>query len=383
MEEISHETNKLKQTDMKNLYRNLFIQYQEPSANKIELNQQNLDLLPTDKLTEYSSQFKKNISLVIEQKDIEHKDIKKKPLENVLFESLKKKYPMITEKHITDIIRKLELNTNTETWSRAELRLFVQELRNILTTVPKTEISNIQQKEVSKNQTEDVIDKKQQDSYSKQSKKIEIPHFITIDSNDRNKDTYPNHNEFKVSFLSGSSQVLDNIEPDGGKIQKQYKNVSKFELLSISLPIYSVDGDNTADYPYLLLEIEEINNMIDGTNPTMSKAFCKIELGNHSGKFIHYQPEKGLGVKCFKPVVYMDTLTIKIKKPNGELFNFGTNMNVCHTECFHKHPECQMRSYKKKPSKTVAKIIDPSISLTFKLTVVQPLLESIESRYAI
>ena len=44
----------------------------------------------------------------------------------------------------------------------------------------------------------------------------------------------------------------------------------------------------------------------------------------------------------------MNKLTIRFKKPNGELFDFGTSIDYCHPECVAAHLKKKRKSRKRK-----------------------------------
>ena len=74
----------------------------------------------------------------------------------------------------------------------------------------------------------------------------------------------------------------------------------------------------------MLLEIKELGNNYNGSNEYLNKAFAKLILDNEFGK---YKSIKNCNInKEFNPPINLSKITIVIRKPNGELYDFGTNI---------------------------------------------------------
>ena len=83
----------------------------------------------------------------------------------------------------------------------------------------------------------------------------------------------------------------------------------------------------------------------------------------------------------------MNRLTIRFKKPNGELFDFGTSIDYCHPECVAAHLKKKRKA--EKENKPVRKRVkckmtsrenndedEPNNSLTFKITTIEKSLDT-------
>ena len=110
-----------------------------------------------------------------------------------------------------------------------------------------------------------------------QPKYIEKVHYININSVDRlwEQNSESRYN-FKVFFNQNSTF-------EGAAISQQYKNIISVELVSAILPIDTTI--NTFDtriyagimkYPYLLLRIDELDNVFKGTNNWTDRAFSTL-----------------------------------------------------------------------------------------------------------
>ena len=112
-----------------------------------------------------------------------------------------------------------------------------------------------------------------------QPKYIEKVHYININSVDRNWTANPNENRYNF-------QVKFNQNHDysgGANISNMYRNIISVELVSAVMPMDTyVDPFDTriymglSRYPYLLLRIEELDNVFRGTNNWVDKAFSTM-----------------------------------------------------------------------------------------------------------
>lgn len=112
-----------------------------------------------------------------------------------------------------------------------------------------------------------------------QPKYIEKVHYININSVDRNwaDNTTENRYNFQVKFNQ-------NADYDGSAtISQMYRNIVSVELVSAVMPMDAyIDPFDTriymglSRYPYLLLRIEELDNVFKGTNNWVDKAFSTM-----------------------------------------------------------------------------------------------------------
>ncbi len=132
---------------------------------------------------------------------------------------------------------------------------------------------------------------------------------VSINSQDRNLEKFPNPNQFEFMFNTNNTQ---------------FSNIIEIKLDNIILPKFSeVEGD-LDNYPYLLLEIKELGSNYNGSNEFLNNAFAKLILDNTFGK---YKSIKNCKItKQFSPPFNLTKLTIVIRKPNGELYDFGNNV---------------------------------------------------------
>jgi hypothetical protein len=112
-----------------------------------------------------------------------------------------------------------------------------------------------------------------------QPKYIEKVHYININSVDRNWVSNPN--ETRYSFQVKFNQNSD--YQGGASISQMYRNIISVELVSAVLPMDAyVDSFDTriymglSRYPYLLLRIDELDNVFKGTNNWVDRAFSTM-----------------------------------------------------------------------------------------------------------
>lgn len=134
---------------------------------------------------------------------------------------------------------------------------------------------------------------------------------LVINSSDRDRSLYRNPNNFKI------------------RLPRRYRNVSSIECGLIALPNYSNSEK------YFLIQLEEIcDGPYDSLDPEIDKALALVPnrngLGNYS--YILETPGDTSFVKNYikkfidVPLASLSTLTIKIKKANHDIVNFGNDL---------------------------------------------------------
>lgn len=143
-------------------------------------------------------------------------------------------------------------------------------------------------------------------------------HSVFIDSRDRNRDLYPNTNEFVVHF--DGSGIIDS---GGAVVEESYSDIHSIELVHCVLPnsVIGVTGSH-----YLTLEIPELDNSFTGTNDTLQRAFGYLSptdaIGTTHVATKFYRRTR----KVFSPPkASLGKLTLRFRKPDGTLFDFGTD----------------------------------------------------------
>ena len=156
--------------------------------------------------------------------------------------------------------------------------------------------------------------------------RVEFEHKIIIDSKDRDFDAHPKPNEYTI--LLGVPNISSGEKK--GFLTRNYEDVVSIELLQVVIRDTS-SVSNASDNPdipaYLLIEIEEVGSIYEGTNQALSKSFAKLqyyELSDHgTTKYRNYSVGEEEFKKIFKPRRNLNRLTIRILNIDGELYSFG------------------------------------------------------------
>ena len=150
----------------------------------------------------------------------------------------------------------------------------------------------------------------------------ERSYLLTIDSFDRNRVEWPNTNNYKIHLGSHPDE-------NGAHTERVYQNIKSIQLVHCVL----ANTEDLQNELYLLLHIEELGGIYDGSNLHSTKAFAKLNLYrsgylnvssvSYTGFVDIYQTHLK---KIFQPkLATLDKMTISFKKHDGTLFNFGTD----------------------------------------------------------
>jgi hypothetical protein len=297
----------------------------------------------------------------------------KRQLSNIIYQSLTKKYQKLQQSNINEgdihtIMEKYGLfkYQEDEHWDKSDLQNFVFELKKMMVSYKNTY-------KTPKKLVRDEL-------FEKETKEIE--YIISLDSKDRNIEKWPNPNEFRIEFAPISDGINNKFK--NGYINRSFNNVISVQLVSAIFPKKSCDGDNLEDYPYLILELDELGSNYEGTNKHSNKAFAKITFDIDCGKYKRFNSENnGEFIKYFNPRRAISRLTLRVLKPVGELYNFGTDINNKKMRKIIKYREIKVKELKvpekkilSKDKVQLSKKITPEITFTFKITCYKRALET-------
>lgn len=133
--------------------------------------------------------------------------------------------------------------------------------------------------------------------------------FLFITSRSRNTTMYPSTSNYSID--------LDN----------EYRNIRSIELVQAIIP----DKGNVTQEPYLLLQINEIDNVMDSPDNMISKSFAFLctNTATEPGYFITIDRS----VHENTPKIYKDLrsslskLTLRLVDSSGNQFSFGNPVN--------------------------------------------------------
>lgn len=146
------------------------------------------------------------------------------------------------------------------------------------------------------------------------------PNYLSIDSQDRDRTKYPNPNEYTIPLISSDTSGQGSVPG------RRYKNIVEIQILSAVIP----NRNNVLDEIYLILEIDEIDNVVfDSSNHRLSRGF-KLMFSTCDGtsKWLRLDDDISAPlVKRFypKPKASLDRITIRLLRRDGTPFNFGTD----------------------------------------------------------
>lgn len=150
----------------------------------------------------------------------------------------------------------------------------------------------------------------------------EVQKYLSINSSDRDWTLEPLRYQYSIHSLGDSS----------GDLQRRYRNIESIAVGRVVIPEEIIENksfnhDFSFAYPYLILQIDEFNDVYDGTNDNVRKAFSMLifdacyKAPNGRGYIIlkPIQNEK----KRFYPVPLssLGKLSVSLLKPNGQLLN--------------------------------------------------------------
>lgn len=155
-------------------------------------------------------------------------------------------------------------------------------------------------------------------------KKTTIEKYVTINGFDRNWSSYPMRYNFSI---------------DMAQLTRVYKNISSLWFTSLILPMEIIDDRSILnapkytfnhqfkiDFPYLMLQVDELSDVYDGINQQVQKCTTMFIYDNaykaDNGRgYVIMRPLQG-EIKTFAPQLQtLQHLTFRLVKPNGSLFN--------------------------------------------------------------
>lgn len=132
-----------------------------------------------------------------------------------------------------------------------------------------------------------------------------IAHYLTVSSKDRDVVQYQSESNYVVNF------------------HQEFKNIHSIELIQAIVP----DKNDVTNEPYLLLKVEELENVMVSVDRNVSDAFAILQLCSPTTTGTFIQIDKRIHenvVKYFKtPKSTLSRMTINITDSDGALFDFG------------------------------------------------------------
>lgn len=140
-------------------------------------------------------------------------------------------------------------------------------------------------------------------------------HYLVISSKDRNLEVYPSVSNYKI------------------ELPETYYDIKSIDLIQSIIP----DKNSVTLEPYLLLKIDEIDDVMNASNTNIAKSFAMLQMTSPvvSGGFINIDKKIHEQVlKIYKtPKASLSTMTISIRDCDGNIFSFGTGGNTLEKNC--------------------------------------------------
>jgi hypothetical protein len=156
---------------------------------------------------------------------------------------------------------------------------------------------------------------------------IIIQKYLTVNSTDRDWNSYPLRYDYGINFLSHDNNIAN-----------KYKNIDSIQVGRVIVPCESSLSTDPSFHisfslPYVILSIDEFSDVYDGTNDIIRKSFCNLIYESS------YKAPNGRGFIVLKPVQdekkqfyptplsTIQRLSIKLLKPNGDLLSIKQDSN--------------------------------------------------------
>ena len=136
----------------------------------------------------------------------------------------------------------------------------------------------------------------------------------------------------------GFEEVEVVVDQDASMIGT-FKDIYSIKITNITIPAdihedYIFSRDNTThnfnfNFPYILCNIDQFQDIYDGTDDSIRKCFCQLQYDNYlqtpngRGYLIMKPVQSEIKIFYPNPLSSLPTINISLTKPNGELLNKG------------------------------------------------------------
>lgn len=147
--------------------------------------------------------------------------------------------------------------------------------------------------------------------------------YIAVNSMDRSWSTGESLSRYSYGI---------NFMAKGNELMSRYRNIESIKIGKVVIPdeinlAQSFNFPYTFSFPYLFLNIEEFNDVYDGTNDTIRQGFCKLVYDrsyrgpNGRGYIVLKPAQKEEKYFYPAPLSSLQKLSISIVRPTGDLYN--------------------------------------------------------------
>jgi hypothetical protein len=157
---------------------------------------------------------------------------------------------------------------------------------------------------------------------------------IVIDSKDRDRIKYPKPSYFVIDFSPANFNPAIPESANTGFISRAFGNIISCEVLDVVM-LHTADQSDSSDsaalnprIPYILLDMHELGTNYQGTNDELNKCFAMLTSYDVADNYKHFHINADNSShtikKVYNPRINLNHLTIQIKLPNGQLWDFGS-----------------------------------------------------------
>lgn len=136
---------------------------------------------------------------------------------------------------------------------------------------------------------------------------VETTKYLTVSSKDRDQNLYPNVNRYVIHF------------------PMEFKNISSIQLIQAIIP----DKKNVQKEPYLLLKIDELEDVMVSVDKNVSDAFAMILMAPPIVSNAFITMDKSVHENTIKyystPKASLSKMTITVTDAYGNPFDFGND----------------------------------------------------------
>jgi hypothetical protein len=157
---------------------------------------------------------------------------------------------------------------------------------------------------------------------------------IVIDSKDRDRTKFPYPSHFVIDFSPANFNPTSPESANTGFISRAFGNIISCEVLDVVM-LHTADQSDSSDsaalnprIPYILLDMPELGTNYQGTNDELNKCFAMLTsydvMDNYKHFHINADNSNHTIKKVYNPRINLNRLTIQVKLPNGQLWDFGS-----------------------------------------------------------
>ena len=160
-----------------------------------------------------------------------------------------------------------------------------------------------------------------------------VQKYLMINGYDRNVNTFPSRYRFGINLVQTDSDFKDVREITATRLIIPREIIQERTITNV--PKTNFEYPFGLPFPYLVLKIDDFQNIYKGSNNTSQTAFCHFiydtSYTSSNGRgFLHLKPMQNESLTFdINPLARLSQMTLSILRPGGELLNESRdNVNV-------------------------------------------------------